>query len=412
MSRDSNSLSALKASKLIKPGRYADGGGLYLQVTSPKAKSWLFRYMRAGRAREMGLGPFDIVTLAEARELARGCRKQLLDGLDPIDERRAKKAATRAASARIVTFKECAEKFIAANQAGWRSAKHADQWRATLERYAHPVLGTLPVAAIDTGLVLKVLEPIWTEKTETASRVRGRIEQILNFATVREWRTGDNPARLRGHLDNVLPKKSKVAKVRHFAAVSIDEVPDLMHAIRAKASVSARALEFTALTAARTNETIGARWSEIDLVAGVWTIPPERMKAARPHRVPLPRRALEILEAMPREGEFVFPGARQGRPLSNMAMLETMRDLRCAGATVHGLRSTFRDWAAERTAYPNHVVEMALAHIVSDKVEAAYRRGDLFEKRKRLMDDWASYCSASSGATGQIIPIMRERSNG
>ena len=395
--RGENKLTALAVKTIAKPGLHGDGCGLYLQVSSFHTKSWLFRYMRDGVARKMGLGPVHTVSLALARKRAAEARLLVLDGHDPIDSRREARAAERVQAVKSLTFRDCAEKYVASNEAGWKSVKHREQWRSTLSTYAYPVFGDYPVPAIDTGLVLKVLEPIWVTKTETASRLRGRIETILNWATVREYRTGENPARWRGHLQNALARRSLASKVKHHDAMPYVDIPSFMTDLTERPGVSARALEFTILTAVRTSEAIGAEWSEIDLTASIWTIPGVRMKAGKVHRVPLCDRTLAILEGIPRYGEtYVFPGAKIGKPLSNMAMLQLMRAMRGQGATVHGFRSTFRDWAAERTAHADHVVEMALAHSIGNKVEASYRRGDLFEKRTRLMSDWSMYCAALS----------------
>jgi integrase len=404
--RDSKRLTAVAVAKASKPGRYGDGNGLWLQVAPGGTKSWLFRFERGGRERRMGLGAVHTLTLAEARERARECRKLLLDGHDPIEARRATVAKSRVATATALTFKECAERYITAHEAGWKNKVHRAQWPATLAAYAYPTFGALPVAAIDTGLVLKALEPIWTAKPETAGRVRGRIESVLDWAAARGYRTGENPARWKGHLQKLLPARSKVARVKHHAALPYSDAPAFMADLRARDGVSARALELAILAATRTTETIAARWDEIDLKARTWTIPPERMKAGREHRLPLTDRAVEILEALPREGdaEFVFIGDKPGKPLSNMALLATLKRMGRADLTAHGFRSTFRDWAAETTAYPGEVVEMALAHVIKDKAEAAYRRGDLFEKRRRLMADWAGYC-ASPARTGDVVPM-------
>lgn len=413
-------LSAKLVQSLSKPGRYGDGRGLWLQVTAPKAedkrpsKSWLLRYTLHGRAREMGLGPLDLVSLAEARDRAKAARKLLLDGVDPIEVRRQQRAEARLQAAQGVTFEECATRYIAAHESSWRNEKHRAQWSSTLTTYAFPVLGSLPVAAIDTGLVLKVLEPIWTEKPETASRLRGRIETVLDWATVRTYRAGPNPARWKGHLAKLLPSKSKVAKVKHHSALPYDQIGAFMAALRQQIGYSARALEFTILTAARTGEVIGAKWSEVDLDGQVWTVPAERMKAGREHRVPLSPRAVEILKALPRdEGDFVFPGGKKGKPLSQMALLATLRRMGRGDLTTHGFRSTFRDWVSEQTAYPHEAAEMALAHTVSDKVEAAYRRGDLLQKRQRMMADWAIYCGkVPAGEGGAVVPIRGEAAHG
>jgi len=381
-----------------KPGRYGDGQGLWLQVSPAGTKSWLFRFTQEGKARQMGLGPVHTVSLAEARQKALECRKQLLEGADPIEARNGARARARVAAAKGVTFSQCAERYIAAHEIAWKNDKHRAQWRSTLTTYCDPVFGTLPVAAIDTGLVLKVLEPIWSAKPETATRVRGRIETVLDWATVRGYRAGENPARWRGHLDKLLPSRAKVARVNHHAALPYRELPAFMEALRAREGIGARALEFAILTAARTGEVIGATWAEIDLAERVWTIPAERMKGGREHRVPLTDPAVELLKALPREDgtEFVFLGGRKGQGLSNVALLATLRRMDRADLTSHGFRSTFRDWAAETTTYPSEVVEMALAHAVGSKVEAAYRRGDLFEKRRALMADWGRFAHAGT----------------
>jgi integrase len=403
MTRQGNKLTAAAVRAAAEPGLYGDGHGLYLQVSAFDTKSWVFRYMVDGRARKMGLGPLHTVSLANARQRAADLRLKVLDGIDPIDDRKTTRAQKRLEAAKAMTFKDCADAYIKANRSGWKNDKHAAQWDATFNetkrgKQAFPAataaINDLPVAAIDTGLVRKVLEPIWYTTPETASRVRGRIERVLAWATVAEYRSGDNPARWTGHLKELLPAKTKVAAVEHHNALPYHGLPDFMRELRAKDSVSARALEFTILCAARTGEAIGAKWSEIDLDAKLWTVPPERMKAGKEHRVPLSDRALTMIEALPRDGDFVFMGATRDRSLSNMAMLELVRGMR-EGLTVHGFRSTFRDWAAEQTAYPHEMCEIALAHAVGNKVEAAYRRGDMAEKRRRLMDDWAGYCAQS-----------------
>lgn len=414
--RKTNRLQPLKVSSLNDPGRYADGGGLYLQVSKvdPEqdhvTKAWLFRYMKDGRARQMGLGDVNTFTLKEARERARGVRQQLADGIDPIDARKAARDAARAQSAKAITFKEAAERYIKAHRPGWKNPKHADQWTATLEAYAYPAFGAIRVAEIDTGLVLKAIEPIWTEKTETASRVRGRIEAVLDWATAREYRPKDspNPARWKGHLDKLLPAKAKVARVRHMPAMPYDELPGFMARLRGMDSISARALELTILTAARTGETIGAKWHEIDLDAKIWTVPGDRTKSGREHQVPLSDRAVEILRALHRERDnpHLFPGARAGKALSNMAMLELLRGMDgTAGLTVHGFRSSFRDWAGDRTNFPREVAEAALAHTLKDKSEASYRRATAIDKRRRLMNEWSRYCASPSRPAGKVFAL-------
>ncbi len=368
-------LNAQKVRNAKLPGLYGDGHGLYLRVGKGDAKSWVLRYMIAGRAREMGLGSEADYRLAEARERARQARKLAKDGADPIDARRAARAKAKVAAAKAMTFRQCAEAYIKAQAAGWKNAKHAAQWPSTLTTYVYPAFGNLPVAAVDVGLVMKAIEPIWTEKPETASRVRGRVESVLDWATARGYRSGENPARWKSHLENLLPRPSKAkAAVRrdngrgeHHAALPYGEIAAFIAELRQQKGVAARALEFGILTAARTGEVIGARWQEIDLVAKVWTVPAERMKADREHRVALSGAAIAILEEMAaiREGDFIFVGGRAGRPLSEM--FAALRRMGRDDLTVHGFRSTFSDWCAEETAFPSEVREMALAHAVGDK---------------------------------------------
>jgi integrase len=389
---------------------YADGGGLYLRVTPEGARNWVLRYMLDRKPHWMGLGPLALCSLAEARARALEARKQRHDGIDPIAARRAERARLRLDASKAITFKQCAETYIAAHRAGWRNPKHAAQWSATLATYAYPVVGGLPVQSLENGLVLRVLEPIWTAKPETASRVRGRIEAILDWAAVRGYRTGENPARWRGHLDKQLPQKTKVREVAHHAALPYAELPAFLPTLRAQVGVSARALEFLLLTAARTGEVIGARWSEIDLIDKVWTVPAGRMKAHREHRVPLSPQALAILcdmQADRRDDDrtFVFPGHKAGAPLSNMALLMLLRRVGRADLTAHGFRATFKTWASERTAFQREIIEVALAHLMSgDKTEEAYWRGDLLSKRRRLMEAWGSFCSEPRRA-GEVLPL-------
>ena len=398
MARTIGRLTALKVDKAKRPGMYADGGGLYLRVTDSGTKNWVFRFMLNGRPRWMGVGPLHTIGLAEARNRAAAFRLQRHDGVDPIERRRAERLGARLDAAKAMTFKELAAMYIASHRAGWRNPKHAAQWQATLAAYAVPVMGGLSVQAVDTALVLKVLEPIWTTKPETAGRVRGRIESILDWAKVRGYRAGENPARWRGHLDKLLPARSKVQKVKHHAALPYAELPSFLVRLREQEGIAARALEYAILTAARTGEIIGAQWFEMDLLDKTWTLPATRMKAGREHRVPLSARALAILQEMQphrqAEDAFVFPGGKNGRPLSNMAFLMLLRRMGLGDVTAHGFRSSFRDWAAERTNFPAEVAEMALAHAVSDKTIAAYNRSDLFERRRRLMAVWAAFCTA------------------
>jgi integrase len=404
-------LTVLKVLKVKRPGMYADGAGLYLQVTGDGdqrvAKSWIFRFTLRGRTREMGLGPLSAFGLAEARDKAGACRRLTREGIDPIDARDSARIKTALDVAKSFTFRACALQYIAAHRAGWRNEKHASQWENTVKTYADPVIGTLPVQKIDTAMVMKIIEPLWSKKPETASRLRGRIEAVLDWATARGYRQGDNPARWRGHLDKLLPARGKVRKVEHHAALPYDELPEFMMALRAQAGVSARALEFLILTAARTGEVIGARPDEIK--DKVWTVPTGRMKGGKEHRVPLSAPALAVIEEVQKNnaGEFLFPGGKPKKPLSNMAMLKLLERMGRGDLTAHGFRSTFRDWAAERTNYPREVVEMALAHAIDSKVEAAYRRGDLFEKRRRLMADWARFCAQTKLPNDQVVAIRR-----
>jgi integrase len=397
----SERLTALAVERLArKSGMHCDGRGLYLRVSSGSSRSWAFRYMRDRKAHEVGLGPYPEISLAEARNRAGEARRLLAFGKDPLIERAALRATRAAEAASAVTFKEAAERYIDAHKAGWKNQKHAAQRGATLEKYAYPLIGELPVQAIDTGLVLKVLEPNWSVKTETATRVRGRVEAILDWAKVRGLRDGENPARWKGHLDNLLPAAAKVQKIKHHAALPFAAMHEFMLTLRAQEGVAARALEFAILTAARTGEVLQARWSEIDIVTKVWIVPANRMKAGKEHRVPLSPRAVAILEALKAAKQagdvFVFQGNSPGRPLSNMAFLMLLRRMKRNELTAHGFRSTFRDWAAERTNFPSEVAEMALAHSVGDKVEAAYRRGDLFEKRRAIMTEWAAFCEPTA----------------
>jgi len=402
VARTTGRLTALKVSRAKLPGMYADGGGLYLQITEGGA-SWVYRYMLNGRAREMGLGPLALFGLQEARAKAQDARRLRHEGVDPIEHRRTARAQQQLDAAKAVTFQQCAERYIASHRAGWRHAKHVEQWESSLQRLAFPVIGALPVQAINTALVMNVIEAIWDEKPETASRVRGRIESILDWAKARGYRTGENPARWKGHLKNLLPPRSKVRMVEHYAAMPYDQLPALMVELRVQDGIDARALEFTILTAARVSEAVGARWSEIS--GDVWTIQAERMKGGKPHRVPLSRRAMDLLKALPRNGDLIFPGPKLGRALNINAPRKLLIDMGHS-VTVHGFRSSFRDWVAERTSYPNHVAEAALAHAVADKVEKAYRRTDLFEKRRRLMADWAAWCLRPiSVNAGNVVPL-------
>ncbi len=401
-------LTAVRVRALTAPGRYGDGKGLWLQVRDASHRSWLYRYMLNGKARQMGLGTVEAVSLAEARAAADEARKLVRQGIDPIERRHAGRVAK--ATANALTFRETAERYIAAHQASWRNAKHCQQWNNTLATYAYSVIGDLAVSAIDVGHVMQVLEPLWHNKTETASRLRGRIEAVLDNATARGWRTGENPARWRGHLENLLPARSKMQQVKHHAALPWREMGAFMATLRDQDGIAARALEFAILTAARTGEVIAAHWAEIDLAEGLWTVPAERMKAGREHRVPLSAAALGVLEEMaPAQGlagDFLFIGAKKGKHLSQMAMLMLLRRMGRGELTAHGFRSTFREWAAEATAYPREVAELALAHVNKDKVEAAYQRGDLFAKRRELMEDWAAFCDRPAIPAGNVAALL------
>jgi integrase len=406
-------LSAIEVAKAKGPAVLHDGGGLYLRVSATGAKSWVFRFQLDRKRRDMGLGPFPDISLADARGKASAHRRQRHDGIDPLDAKTAQRQAQRVSVAKGRTFRECAVEFIEKNRAGWRNAKHRQQWENTLATYVYPTLGELPVSAIDAGLVVQVLDPIWAEKPETASRVRGRIEAVLDAATVRGFRQGPNPAMWKGNLAHILPARAKIRKVAHHPALPFDDMPEFLAALRDRQGMAARALEFAALTAARTGEVLGARWGEIDLDAKVWTVPAGRMKAGREHRVPLSDAGLAVLaqvrplalmkDGAPDPAAPVFPGPRRALPMSNMTMLMLLRRMKRDDLTAHGFRSTFADWAAERTAYPREVVEMALAHAIENRVEAAYRRGDLFEKRRRLMADWAGFCEAPPA--GEVVPL-------
>lgn len=400
-------LNVKKVASLIATGRgrFHDGYGLNLIVHGPKNANWQLRYQIAGRERWLGLGPTHLVGIGEARARARKARLQLLDGLDPIEEKRKTRAATALSSARAMSFARSASEYLASHSDKWRSPKSRRFFEFNMKTYANPVLGELSVAGIDTTLVMKVIEPLWWTKTVTASRLRGQIEAVLDWARVRGYRTGDNPAKWRGHLDKLLPSKS-AKKVEHLAALPYSDMAAFITDLRTKDGIAARALEFTILTAARTGEVIGARWCEIDLGAGVWTVPASRMKGGREHRVPLSKRALELLRGLPRDGagDWVFIGTKAGRGLSPMAMANLLRRMNM-GITTHGFRSTFRDWCAEVSSCPNHVVEMALAHKIGNAVEAAYRRGDLIEKRARLMADWAAFCDCVRPSTAAVVPI-------
>ncbi len=398
--RQLHKLNAIGIKNEKNKGLYSDGGGLYLQVSAYGTKSWIYRFTLNKKKRDMGLGPFPDISLAQAREEAQKRRKQVLAGIDPIESRKAEKQALQAETAKTISFKECADKYISSHSVAWKNLKHIRQWTSTLETYVYPHIGELSVSDVDIGLVLKVLEPIWNEKSETASRIRGRMESILDWATARKYREGENPARWKGNLDTLLPSRNKVQKVKHHKALPYSEMSDFMQELRKQDSVSALGLELLILTATRTGEVIEAKWSEFDLQNALWIIPETRMKAGKEHRVPLSGDALNVLRKLQeiQQSEYLLAGQGGKGHLSNMAFLQLLKRMGHKGITAHGFRSTFKDWATERTNYPNEVSEMALAHTVGNKVEAAYRRGDLFEKRVRIMREWSNFFQTKSVA--------------
>lgn len=406
MARKATEMGPLAVSRLTSPGLHFVGGvaGLALQVTPSGARSWVLRFVVGGKRREMGLGGFPDVTLAGARDAARTARAKVKAGADPIEDGRAARSALRAATLAAITFEESALRYVKAHESGWRNPKHAAQWRSTLATYAFPIVGDVLVRDVELPQVLAVLEPLWHVKTETASRLRGRVEAVLDWATGRGFRSGPNPARWKGSLATCLPAPGKVAKVEHHAALPLGEVGAFMQTLREQAGMGARALEFAILTAARSGEVRGALWAEIDRGAAVWTVPADRMKASKEHRVPLSNAALALLDALPRIAgdELVFP-AQRGGMLSDMTLSAVLRRMK-VDAVPHGFRSTFRDWCSERTNYPREAAEMALAHAIGDKVEAAYRRGDLFEKRRLMMADWAQFL-ARLERPARVTPI-------
>lgn len=419
----SNALTTLTV-KSAKPGRHVDGGGLHLLVKEPTAaavqnakpgraaegaRSWVYRFMLKGKARDIGLGPAGQggISLADARDLATVLRFKVKAGIDPLAERERDAsetlAAAHAAKVAAMTFKKVAETYIETNEASWRNDKHRLQWRNTLATYVYPVMGDLPVSDIGTAHVLQILEPIWREKPETASRIRGRIETVLDAAKARGYRSGENPARWRGHIAQILPARARLSR-GHHKALAYDAVPAFVADLRQRQAAAALALEFVMLTATRTNEALGATWDEVDLDKAIWTIPANRMKAGREHRVPLTPRAVEILETMKMLDKPTLFSGDKGKQLSGMAMAMLLRRMG-VDVTVHGFRSAFRDWSAECTGYAHEVCEMALAHTIGNKAEAAYRRGDLFEKRRRLMAEWSDFCGNGGAVGAKVTPI-------
>lgn len=409
MPKRAKEMSAAQVRQLKRPGIHAVGGvaGLVIQVKESGAKSWLLRTVAGGQRRAIGLGAFPDVSLAQARNDAGEMKRKIRDGIDPVEDRRAARQALVDANASKITFDKAARKYLAAKRHEFKNPKHVKQWESTLATYASPVVGKMPVSEITLSHVLQILEPIWYEKTETAARLRGRIENVLAWATTSGYRSGDNPARWKGHLDTVLPKPSKVAKVQHHRALPVDDVGAFMVKLRKREGMAARALEFVILTAARSGEVRGATYDEVNFEERVWTIPAERMKSGQEHRVPLSDDAVRLLESLPRfdQSPYLFPAPRGGK-LSDMSVSAVMKRMK-VDATPHGFRSTFRDWCSERTGYPHEVIEMSLAHVIPDKVERAYRRGDLFKKRARLMKDWAAFCNTVKSENQDNVEALR-----
>jgi integrase len=401
-----NRLTVKQVEKIKVAGDYCDGGGLYLQVSGKSAKSWIFRFSLRGRAREMGLGSVSRITLAEVRDERDKYNRLLRDHIDPIEHRKRQRTEAALAEAATITFKEAAAAYCTAHRAGWKSFKHAAQWASSLGTYAEPVIGNLAVRDINTGHIHRMLEPIWSVMPDTASRVRGRIESVLDWARVKGYRDGENPARWRGNLDHLLPKPSKVRKVEHYAALPYVELPAFMEKLRRREGSAAHALEFIILTAARLTEARNATLQEIDPANKVWTVPGERMKGGKEHRVPLRKRALEL--AAMGSDQHLFPSPYfPDKAISEARLRELLRQLGHGNITIHGFRSTFKDWARDRTRFDNYVVEAALAHLSGDKVERAYARSDVMEKRQQLMEAWAKFCESPPAAAvaDRVVPL-------
>jgi integrase len=403
-------MTAKEVERIVAPGMHRIDEGLYLQIKDAASRSWIHRYTLKNKARWSGLGSYPAISLANARAARDDERAQIRDGIDPVAQRRQARQVQDDVKPKK-TFRDCAADYMANHEGSWKNDKHRQQWPSTLQTYVYPIIGDLPVDTINTEHVRSVLQPIWYTKSETARRIRGRIEAILSFAKALELRSGENPARYRDHLVNVFPERTK-RSVKHHAALPYAEMAPFMSDLRQREGTAARALEFLILTAARTGETIGATWSEIDLPNRLWTISAMRMKADKEHRVPLSSTAVAVLEKMKTtcNGDVTFPGMRGGQPLSNMSLLAVLSRMDRGDLTAHGFRSSFRDWAAECTNFPREVVEMALAHAIGDKVEAAYRRGDLFEKRRRLMDAWAKFCTEGQARRANDVMALRPAS--
>lgn len=407
MAKKTSKLTSLQVKKISAYGFYSDGNGLYLQVSKSGSKSWVFRYEANGKGRKQGLGSATDLTLSEARVAASESRKLRLNGKDPIDEKKKISAVAHMKAVRAITFKACATSYIDSHKASWTNSKHIDQWTNTLTTYAYPVIGHLPAQDVDVSLVMKILEPIWVTKTETATRVRQRIENILDWAKVRDYRSGENPARWRGHLNMLLPNPAKLQKVKHFNAMPFIETPAYFTELREKNTVSAMALSFLILTATRSNETRSATWDEVDLDNAVWTIPENRMKAKIEHTVSLSPECLEILvEAKAHKiNNFIFPSENRKTGISSAALQQLLRSTQTK-ATMHGFRSSFRDWCAEMTDYDSRVAEFSLAHQLKDTTEAAYLRSRMVEKRRKLMNEWSSYCKENK-KIATVTPIAK-----
>ena len=410
MAREINKLSdrGVKAEK--EQGRYADGNGLYLQVSKSGSKSWLYRFMLDGKAREMGLGSIAILPLTEARKKALDCKKLLREGVDPIMERHKRLAMEKADNQEIPSFKKCTKEYLKAHSAGW-SKRHADTWIKSIKLYAYSTLGSMPINTIERSHIIRVLDPIWREKTETANKLRGRIERVLDWATVQDYRKGDNPARWQGYLDKLLPKPSDIHKVKHFAALPYQKINGFMDKLRQREATSALALRLIILTATRSGEVRNAVWSEFDLEKGNWTIPAERMKAEKEHIIPLCPEAISIIKDLPHlaGNNYLFTSPKSGKALSDVVFKKLMERMGITDITTHGFRSTFRDWAAEQTDFPREVIENALAHQLKDKAEAAYFRSNLLDKRRELMNKWGDYTKLPQIKDGKIVHLINKK---
>jgi integrase len=410
MARTVNRIGALKVERLKEKGLHADGGGLYLRIAEGGSKGWIFRYAKNGRTRDMGLGSVNALSLAQAREKAAECRNLIANDIDPIERRNLERATQAATAAKAMSFRQCADAYITAHEGSWSNPAHRQQWRNSLDQHVHPTIGSLPVNAVDTALVMNVLGPLWPKRTETASRIRGRIESILDWAKVSGYRSGENPARWRGHLEHSLPARSRIRRVKHYAALPYAQVGSFVATLRQDKSTASKALQFLILTGGRANEVLRATWDEIDLTTKTWIVPAERMKARKEHRVPLSADAMAIVKEMSRvrQGDYIFPG-RKARPMSHMTLRVLAKKTADLDVTNHGFRSSFRDWAAECTNFPREVAEIALAHQVGDETERAYQRGDLFDKRRKLMDAWAAYCAKRETNGSNIAVSIRAR---